>query len=368
MEVPFLDLKAQYLTIKDEIDSAIMSSLDNASFIGGTMHERFSEDFSEFNGVRNTILVGNGTDALIIALKSLHLPPGSEVIVPANSFIATSEAVTAAGLQVVFCDIMSETFNIDTDHISRLITNRTKAIVAVHLYGQPCDIDAIHTICKDNNLYFIEDCAQAHGALYLDKRIGTFGDVATFSFYPGKNLGAYGDGGAIITDNDDIALFCRKYANHGRTKKYEHDFEGINSRMDSIQCGILDVKLKYLSDWNRKRRNIADRYNNAFSHLSWMRTQKEILNTWGVYHIFAVRVRDRQTFINYLDRNGIHYGIHYPIGLPFLKAYDYLQLTPDMYRETFEHQQEVVSLPIFPEMTDEMVSYVIDTVSRYQSN
>lgn len=368
MEVPFLDLQAQYRTIKREIDDAIMSSLSSASFIGGDKHEQFSYNFSQFIGSKNTVLVGNGTDALTIALKSLNLPTGSEVIVPANSFIATSEAVTAAGLKVVFCDISDETFNINPEMVSPLITSHTKAIIAVHLYGQPCDIAQIKKKCDENNLYLIEDCAQAHGALYQNKTIGTFGDVAAFSFYPGKNLGAYGDGGAIVTDNDDIALFCKKYANHGRTKKYNHDFEGVNSRLDTIQCAILDVKLKYLPEWNSKRRIIADKYNTVFRQLSWMSTQKEICNSKGVYHLFAVRVKDRHSFLKYLDRYGIHYGIHYPIGLPFLKAYKHLKATPDSYPITFQHQQEVVSLPIYPEMTDEMISYIINVICQYKTN
>lgn len=367
MDIPFLDLHAQYLSIKHEIDNAIMSTVRSVSFIGGMAHEMFKKNLSSYIGVKNTILVGNGTDALIIALKSLKLPPNSEVIVPANSFIATSEAVTAAGCKVVFCDIKDDTFNIDPECINSLITNQTKAIIAVHLYGQPCDILALKSICKSHSLYLIEDCAQAHGASIMNQKVGTFGDVATFSFYPGKNLGAYGDGGAIVTDNDELALYCQMYANHGRTEKYNHEFEGVNSRLDTVQCAILDVKLQHLSEWNERRRTIAEQYTNALRHLPWIRPQSQLRNTMGVYHLYAVRVQDRNSLLRYLADKGIHCGIHYPIGLPFLKAYKHMQLSGKDYPITFLHQNEVMSLPIFPELTDYMVAQIVDAINDYQA-
>lgn len=365
MKVPFLDITAQYHSIKPEIDKAIASVIETSSYIGGVAHQTFKTNFSEFIGIRNTVLVGNGTDALIIALKSLRLPPQSEVIVPANSFIATSEAVTAAGYRVVFCDISDETFNLDTDKIIPLITPKTKAVIAVHLYGQPCDVVKIKSICESYKLYLIEDCAQAHGALYGDRIVGTFGDISTFSFYPGKNLGAYGDGGAIVTDNDDLALFCQKYANHGRLTKYNHEFEGVNSRLDTLQSAVLDVKLKHLPDWNNARRAIAKRYSENLTDPGWLHPQVELPGSCGVYHLYTIRVKNRERFIEYLRTKDIGSVIHYPIGLPFLKAYDYLGHARVDFPVTSAHQDEILSLPIYPEMTHEMITYIIDVIRAY---
>ncbi|MFW5628941.1 MAG: DegT/DnrJ/EryC1/StrS family aminotransferase [Candidatus Cloacimonadaceae bacterium] len=366
MKVPFLDLKAQYAALKSEIDEAIEEVIATCSFIGGEVYDRFRENFRQYIGAKHAVMVGNGTDALEIAIKSLELDAGSEIIVPANSFIASSEAVTTAGHKVVFCDIDDDTFNIDVSKIESLITAKTKAIMAVHLYGQPCDTRALKSICEKHDLFLIEDCAQAHGAQMSGKNVGTIGDIATFSFYPGKNLGAYGDGGAIVTDNDKLATFCQMYANHGRIEKYNHEFEGVNSRLDTLQCAVLDVKLRYLPEWNEKRRAVAERYYKAFRDLSWMRCQAQLEDTLGVFHLFAVRVKDRDSFINHLKDSNIQPGIHYPIGLPFLKAYEHLSAKAEDFPITHAHQNEIVSLPIFPEMSDEMVSYVIRTVQEFK--
>ena len=239
--VKFLDLKKQYETMKNEIDQAIQNVINDTAFVGGKYVEQFENNFALYHSAKYCIGVGNGTDALTIALWALDLPKDSEVIVPANSFIATSEAVSLNNLKIVFADCKDD-YTIDPKSVESLITKNTSCIIPVHLYGQPCDMDEILQIAKDNNLKIIEDSAQAHGAIYKGQKIGTFGDLATFSFYPGKNLGAYGDGGAIITNDKQLEQRCRTYSNHGRSSKYAHEIEGLNSRLDGIQAAILDVK------------------------------------------------------------------------------------------------------------------------------
>ena len=258
--VKFLDLKFQYQSIKPEIDEAIQNVIENSAFIGGKNVAQFEDSFSNYVGTDYCIGVGNGTDALEIAIEALEMPIGSEIIVPANSFIASSEAVTRSGHKVVFVDIDAESYVVSIKDLKKRITPKTKAIMAVHLYGHPCNMDELAKISKKYNLYIIEDCAQAHGAEYKGKRVGGIGDIAAFSFYPGKNLGAYGDGGAITTNNLDLSVQCRKIANHGRISKYDHDFEGRNSRLDGLQAAILNVKLKYLNVWIEKRINVANLY------------------------------------------------------------------------------------------------------------
>ena len=258
--VKFLDLKSQYYSIKSEIDKAIQNVIENSAFIGGEHVAQFEDSFSNYVGAGYCVGVGNGTDALEIAIEALDMPIGSEIIVPANSFIASSEAVTRSGHKVIFVDIDTESYVVSIEDLKKRITPKTKAIMAVHLYGHPCDMDELAKIAKEYNLYIIEDCAQAHGAEYKGKRVGGIGDIATFSFYPGKNLGAYGDGGVITTNNLELSVQCRKIANHGRIAKYDHEFEGRNSRLDAIQAAILSVKLKYLDSWIERRVQVAEQY------------------------------------------------------------------------------------------------------------
>ena len=258
--IKFLDLSAQYQSIKPEIDQAIQAVISESAFIGGHYVKQFEKEFSDYIDVKHCVGVGNGTDAIEIALEALNMPGGSEVIVPANSFIASSEAVTRQGHRVVFADADKDSYVLSIEDVKKRITPNTKAIMAVHLYGHPCDMDALLGLAEEHNLYIIEDCAQAHGAEYKGKKVGSIGHVATFSFYPGKNLGAYGDGGAITTNDDELAKKARMIANHGRIAKYDHDFEGRNSRLDGIQAAILSVKLKYLNAWTEQRIKIADLY------------------------------------------------------------------------------------------------------------
>ena len=366
MKIPFVDLKSQYASIKDEIDASISQVLTKAAFVGGPFLEKFELQFAEFCGTRHCIGVGNGTDAIFIALNALGIGPGDEVITAANSFIATSEAVTMAGARVVFADIDPSTFNLDIRDLERKITPRTRAIIAVHLYGQPADMDPILKIAREHDLEVVEDAAQAHGALYKGKKIGTLGDMATFSFYPGKNLGAYGDGGAIVTDNDETAKRARMFANHGRAEKYNHTFEGVNSRLDGLQAAILSAKLNHLEEWTEKRRANAYLYN---SHLkdSGLITPVEINDVRAVYHLYVVRVDDkrRSGLQEHLKSRGIGTGIHYPITLPNLKAYEQLGHVESDFPEATRASREILSLPMFPELTEEQIIYIKDAVNDF---
>jgi len=258
--VKFVDLQAQYLSIKSEIDSAIESVISDSAFIGGKYVQQFEESFSQYQDAKYCIGVGNGTDALEIAIEALNLPKGSEIIVPANSFIASAEAVVRTGHKIVFCDVNSDDYTINLDDVKRRVSDETSAIIAVHMYGHPCDMDLLLNIAKEYNLKIIEDCAQAHGAEYKNRKIGTIGDIGCFSFYPGKNLGAYGDAGAIVVDSKKLSIKCRMIANHGRISKYNHEFSGRNSRLDGLQAAVLSVKLKYLDQWTNQRIAIANKY------------------------------------------------------------------------------------------------------------
>jgi dTDP-4-amino-4,6-dideoxygalactose transaminase len=365
MKIPFVDLKLQYQSVKSEMDKTISGIIDNTAFIGGKALSDFNDNFAKFIDSNHAIGVGNGTDAIIIALKALAISTGDEVIVPANSFIATSEAVTAAGGKVVFVDCHPDTYTIDTSKIEDKVTNRTKVIIPVHLYGQPADMGPILKIAEKYNLKVLEDSAQAHGAKYRNRNIGTIGDIATFSFYPGKNLGAYGDGGAIVTNNDNLARLCKMYANHGRIDKYNHEFEGINSRLDGLQAAVLNVKLKYIDTWNEQRRNVASLYRKNLSGIENILLPTELGNTLPVYHLFVIRTKKRDELQQYLKESGISTGVHYPIGLPFLNAYKYLNHKPEDFPITYQYQYEILSLPIFPEMTEAMVEYVSQKIKNF---
>jgi len=366
MNVAFVDLQAQYASIKSEIDKVMADVIAQAAFIGGPYLQPFEAAFAQFCSVKHCVGVGNGTDAIFIALKALGIGQGDEVITVANSFIATSEAITQTGARVVFVDIDPKTYNIDISQIESKITSKTKAIIPVHLYGQPVDMDAILAIAKRHRLKVIEDAAQAHGAMYKGRRVGSLGDVACFSFYPGKNLGAYGDAGAIVTDNDELAKKTRMFANHGRIDKYDHELEGINSRMDGLQAAILGVKLKYLKEWTEKRRKNARLYNELLKGVDVV-TPCEIDNIEAVYHLYVVRVKKelRQDFQAYLKAQGIATGIHYPIALPNLKAYSYMKCKETDFPEATRASFEIVSLPMYPELKEAEVRFVADNIKKF---
>jgi dTDP-4-amino-4,6-dideoxygalactose transaminase len=375
MNIPLVDLKTQYESIKHEIDSAISEVISKSAFIGGPFVESFEKDFAEFCNVKHCIGVGNGTDALFVALKTLGVGPGDEVIVPANTFIATSEAVTLTGARVAFVDIDPKTYNMDPNKLEECIRtrnsqpgtrNRLRAVIPVHLYGQPADMDPILEVARKYNLKVVEDAAQAHGAEYKGRPIGSIGDMACFSFYPGKNLGAYGDGGAIVTNNDEFALKARMFANHGRIDKYDHKIEGVNSRLDGLQAAILKVKLKHLPEWTEKRRRNAYLYN-EFLKETGLITPFEIGGVKAVYHLYVVRAKEelRAELQNFLNKKGVSTGIHYPIALPNLKAYTYLNSNSNDFPEATKASHEIFSLPMFAELQEAQVGYISTNIRQF---
>ena len=363
VNVPFVDLKTQYESIKPEIDAAISDVISQTAFVGGPFLASFEKAFANFCNVRNCIGVANGTDALYLAVRALGIGPGDEVITVANSFIATSEAITAAGAKVVFVDINPATYNIDVTKIEEKVTPKTKAIIPVHLYGQPADMDPILAIANKHNLKVIEDAAQAHGAEYKGRRIGSIGDAACFSFYPGKNLGAYGDGGAIVTNDDELDEKVRMIANHGRLDKYDHKLEGVNSRLDGLQAAILSVKLGHLPAWTEGRRRNAYMYNDYLKDVSVV-APEEIKDVKAVYHLYIVRVKNgmRQKLQDYLASKGIATGIHYPIALPNLQAYAYMNHTQNDFPEATRVSQEIVSLPMYAELSEQQIRFVAQSI------
>ncbi|UPF05433.1 DegT/DnrJ/EryC1/StrS family aminotransferase [Pseudomonas mosselii] len=364
--VKFLDLHAQYQSIRGEIDAAISDVIANASFIGGKGVRAFEESFASYCGARFCLGVGNGTDALEIAIEALDLPPGSEVLVPANSFIASSEAVSRCGHKVVFVDNDADTYVISIDDVLKKLTVNTKAIIAVHLYGHPCDMKGLADICKSRGIYLIEDCAQAHGAEFEGQRVGSIGDISAFSFYPGKNLGAYGDAGAIVTNDEALLLKCRQIANHGRIAKYDHAFEGRNSRLDGLQAAILAVKLKHLDGWTAKRIEIADRYLQGLADVSLLTLPRREAWAKQVYHLFVIRTDYRDELKAFLEQAGIETGVHYPKALPKLQAYAYLD-QEDTAANYYTQDSMLLSLPIGEHLSLSQIDRVIAAVREFFS-
>lgn len=365
--IEFLDLRKQYQSIKDEVDSAISSVIQESAFIGGKYVKAFEENFAIYQQVNYCIGVANGTDAIEIALEALQLPKGSEVLVPANSFIASSEAVTRSGHRVVFCDCDPDNYTISVEDAEKRITPSTRALIAVHLYGHPCDMDSILAMAGRHNLKVIEDCAQAHGAEYKGKRVGAIGDIGTFSFYPGKNLGAYGDAGAIVTNDEFLAKKCRMIANHGRVAKYDHEFEGRNSRLDGIQAAILDVKLRHLEEWTMRRREVAKYYLQQLKGITGLVLPQEVDWARHVWHLFVIRTTKRNALQQFLNENGIQTGVHYPIALPKLKAYYYLgQEKEPMFSNRTD--VELLSLPLSAEITVQELDYVCEAINKCMSS
>jgi dTDP-4-amino-4,6-dideoxygalactose transaminase len=362
--IKFLDLKNQYLSIKDEIDEALYNVINESAFISGKYVELFENEFANYQDAKYCIGVGNGTDALEIAIESLNLPKQSEIIVPANSFIASSEAITRSGHKVVFCDCDENNYTISIPSLKSKITLNTKAIIVVHLYGHPCNMDEILTIAKDYHLKIIEDCAQAHGAEYKNKKVGAIGDIGTFSFYPGKNLGAYGDGGAIVTNNEELARKCKMISNHGRIEKYNHEFEGRNSRLDGLQSAILSVKLKYLDKWTKNRIEVADYYIENLKEIEEIILPKR--ENWAkqVYHLFVIRTNRRDELEEFLRKNNIQTGVHYPISLPKLKAYNYLNFS-EKNMNAIKNEKYLLSLPINETLSYNDLNFIIKKIKEF---
>lgn len=365
MKIPLVDLYAQYKTIRKEIDGAIFSAIKDVAFINGKYVEKFENEFAKSLGVKHCIGVGNGTDAIYITLKMLGIGEGDEVITVANSWISTSEAISQTGAIPIFVDIEESYFNINTSFIEDKISKKTKAVLPVHLYGQPAEKDKILKICKKYRLFLIEDCAQAHYATYKGKYVGTFGEAATFSFYPGKNLGAYGDAGAVITDDDNLAEKVRMYANHGALIKHHHKIEGINSRLDGIQAAILTIKLKHIKKWTKTRIKKAIYYNSKLSTISQVITPKTRENAIHVFHLYVIRAYNRDGLRKHLENNGISTGIHYPTPLPFLKAYKKYSYKEKDFPIATKCQKEILSLPLYPELTQKQMDYIINKIAEF---
>ena len=364
--VKFLDLKKQYKNIKDEVDKTIQNVINDTAFVGGKYVEKFENNFASYHNAKYCIGVGNGTDALQIALWSLDLPKNSEVIVPANSFIATSEAVTLNNLKIVFADCKDD-YTISPKSIKKLITKNTSCIIPVHLYGQPCDMDKIVKIAKKYKLKIIEDSAQAHGAIYKGQKIGTFGDLATFSFYPGKNLGAYGDGGAIITNDKILENRCKMYSNHGRSSKFAHEVEGINSRLDGIQAAILDVKLKHLDEYNNARQKAANYYNEKFNDCTKITTPAIFSHSNHIYHQYTLKIEnaDRDALKDYLLSKEIPCAVYYPVPLHLQKAYQHYGFSDADFPVTNQLSKVVLSLPMHTELEKEQLDYISSHVLEF---
>lgn len=361
MKVPFVDLKAQYASIRDAVDAAVAEVIAETAFISGRYAAAFETSFADYVGTKHCIAVANGTDALEIALTAIDVGTGDEVIVPANTFFATAEAVENVGATPVFVDCEPNYYNIDTARIEEKITPRTKAIIPVHLYGLPADMDAVLEIARKHGLRVVEDCAQSHGADYKGKRTGTFGDMATFSFYPGKNLGAYGDAGAVVTDNDELAATARLIADHGQPAKYRHTRIGRNSRMDGIQAAVLSVKLRHLDAWLDARRRNAAKYNDFLAD-SGVVLPTAPDHSSHVYHLYVIRVKDRDAVAARLNEAGVATGLHYPAAIPFLEAYADRGYGPADFPVAYSQMSELLSLPMFAELSDEAIEYVSETL------
>lgn len=363
MKVPFVDLRAQYLSIRGEIDKVIQEVIDQTAFIGGAAIKQFETAFAAYIGAKHCVACGNGTDSIEILLKAMNIGTGDEVIVPANSWISTSEAVSAIGATPVFADV-DEFYSINISLAEKEITKKTKAIIPVHLYGHPADMPAIMQLAEKYNLKVIEDCAQSHGAEINGKRTGTWGHAASFSFYPGKNLGAYGDAGAMLTNDDELAAVSRQIANHGQVKKHHHVREGRNSRMDTIQAAILLAKLPHLEQWTRQRIKHAALYNELLKDTEAVIPL--IKNGWShVFHLYVIRTEDRAALQKYLNENGIETAIHYPTALPFLPCYSHLKYTAPGFPVAYHNQGRLLSLPMYAELKNEQIEYVSQLVKSF---
>ena len=399
-KTPFVDLKAQYCSLKPEIDTAIQSVLERSAFILGPEVAAFEQAFADYIGVKHAIGVGSGTDALRLALEALGIGPGDEVITVANTYIATCEAITHARAEVRLVDADPRTYNMDVGKLEvevgrrktedgkrRMEGGRLRAIIPVHLYGQPADMGPIMKTARKYGLKVIEDCAQAHGSKYGisesanqrisgrpsavgGRKVGTFGDVACFSFYPGKNLGAYGDGGAVLTDDDEVAERVRMLRNHGQKVKYEHLTVGYCHRLDNLQAAVLNVKLPHLDEWNAARRSRVALYDQLLRDVPGIVTPYVLPGVEPVYHLYVIRVSNgrRETLQQYLKAAGVATGLHYPIPVHLQQAYAALGHKPGDFPVSEQLAAQGLSLPMYPELTDEQVRYVADKIREFVTN
>lgn len=363
MTIPLVDLKAQYASIKGEIDAAIEEVLSTCSFVGGKNVRAFESEFAAFCNVEYAVGVGNGTDALQLALLACGIGKDTEVITVSHTFTATAEAIVNVGARPVFVDV-NETYTIDVSQVADRITPCTQAIIPVHLYGQPADMDPLLSLAEKHGLVVIEDAAQAHGARYNGRRSGSFGHLACFSFYPGKNLGAYGDAGAVITNDSEVAKHIDRLHDHGRTGKYVHERIGFNSRLDALQAAVLRVKLSHLDKWNAARRAHTALYDKLLADVPGVVTPYVSPNVEHVYHLYVIQVPNRDQVQAALKAAGIQTGIHYPIPLHEQPAYAHLGYKPEDFPVTHALASQILSLPMYPELNEEQIHYVVEVIRR----
>lgn len=364
-KIPLVDLKAQYESIKPEIDAAMARVIANTAFIGGKEVSDFEAAFAAFQGTKRCVGIASGTGAIFLALKALGVGEGDEVITTPHTFIATAEPIEAIGAKTVLVDIDPATYNLDPAKLEAAITPRTKVIMPVHLYGQITGMEAVMDIARRHHLKVIEDAAQAHGAAYQGKRAGQWGDIACFSFYPGKNLGAYGDGGAICTNDDALANRIAKLRDHGRTTKYAHDMIGYGERLDALQAAILGAKLPHLNDWNDARRSHAGFYNQTLRGLPGIQTPVEAADAHHIYHIYAIRVTgDRDAIVKELNQRGIGAGVHYPIPVHLQPAMAHRGWHEGDFPNAEAAANSVISLPMYPEMSIDQLNQVVEELSE----
>lgn len=372
MKIEMVDLKGQYQKIKTEIDKAMIDCVESAEFINGKLVSTFSENLAKYVGVKHVIPCANGTDALQIALMALDLKPGDEVIVPAFTYVATAEVIALLNLVPVMVDVMPDDFSINLEQVKNAIGPKTKTIVPVHLFGQCAGMEELLILAKENNIYVIEDTAQAIGAKYIYKdgsihQAGTMGHIGTTSFFPSKNLGGYGDGGAIFTNNDALATRLKMMANHGQSKKYQHDVIGVNSRLDTLQAAILDVKLKHLDEYCSARNAAADYYDHALKNIIGITIPKRVANSTHVFHQYTLKIEDgkRDALKLFLLEKGIPSMVYYPYPLHFQKAYESPKYPKGIFPVAEELCNVVLSLPIHTEMNNEMQDFIINSIKEF---
>uniref|UniRef100_UPI0040470827 DegT/DnrJ/EryC1/StrS family aminotransferase n=3 Tax=Roseivirga sp. TaxID=1964215 RepID=UPI0040470827 len=365
MRIPYLDLKRQYKTIQNDIDGAVSAFIAGQHFVGGGKVASFESKFAKAHESQHCIGTGNATDALFVVLKALQIGAGDEVIVPAHGWISAAEMVSLAGAKVVFADVESKTFGICPTDVASKINSKTKAIIAIHLYGQICEIEALCELAEHHKIHLIEDCAQAHFASFKHHSAGNWGIASVFSFYPSKVLGAYGDGGAILTNNDDVALACRKFANHGGLSKNIHEIKGINSRLDALQAEVLMVKLNFVEDWIDQRMEIAAFYSARLKGVGDIQVPFVVDHSKPNFHIYVIRTQHRDALKRHLEDLGIGTEIHYPIASPFTSAFNDCNWKASDFPVSYQLQNEVLSLPIYPELSSDELQFIVKQIKLF---
>lgn len=364
-KVPFVDLKIQYESIKSQIDNAIASVISETAYIGGKHVESFEKEFADLYGVKHCISTANGTDSLYIIMKMLGVGPGDEVITVANSWISSSETISQTGAKPIFVDIHPDYYSMNEEELERAITPKTKGIIPVHLHGQMCNMEAICSIAEKHGLWILEDCAQSHFSELKGTRAGHWGIAASFSFYPGKNLGAYGDAGCLLTNDDELALKCKMFARHGALKKHQHQIEGVNSRLDGIQAAILNAKLPHILKWTSERIRAADSYDKHLKGIASIITPKRRENSTHSFHLYVIRAERRDELKSFLEAKHIETAIHYPVALPNMQAYSYLSHERADFPVASAYESQILSLPIFPEITEAQIRHVAEAIKEF---